>query len=527
MGKLGGFSPFVKLHIGLIGYVLIFGLVLLLGDEDTRRVASNVLAAGGSITAAVIVLASLRGMHNRRDRMAWTCFAISLVWYSIYDMCWRWNDYLIWKTGIDYGMVKEIYFLGVPLFLFAGLLVYLYKMSVPHLMENLFDLLFAAAVVLYLDWTYFLYPVFQLETFQELLQVSGMMVYSLTATFAIFGLIYFILSRWQKGTIHIQLLYLTVGAVAGKIENYFYYYMFLNETFTSGHVLDVLWTINLFLIALSGYITKERSMAAVLHRSPSHARVSNSVFSYALTIVLLLAFLLSRPQLDAFTVGIFIVFGLMLLRQLFSVIENTRLVRKLEKANEHISSKNLQLEEAMVGLKQLHAEADRLAKSDFLTSLYNRRHMMTLLHSQVTAAINSRKPVSLILLDIDYFKSINDTYGHECGDFVLQQAAQLLQGAVVESEAAVGRYGGEEFLIVLSDCAEERAAVIAERIRAAIAGTFLHYQEQRLHMTASLGVTGYRSPETVDEWIRRADELLYEAKAQGRNSVSTSASGKK
>jgi diguanylate cyclase (GGDEF)-like protein len=163
------------------------------------------------------------------------------------------------------------------------------------------------------------------------------------------------------------------------------------------------------------------------------------------------------------------------------------------------------------------------ATTDTLTGLLNRGAIIDRLASQFALSKRTRQPLSVILLDVDFFKKINDTHGHQAGDDVLCEVSRRLL-MQTRQEDGVGRYGGEEFLVVLYPCGEEEAARTAERIRASIEEQPCRIGEDDaagLSVTASLGVsTVPRYGETTKEaLIKRADDALYRSKAEGRNRV--------
>jgi diguanylate cyclase (GGDEF)-like protein len=118
------------------------------------------------------------------------------------------------------------------------------------------------------------------------------------------------------------------------------------------------------------------------------------------------------------------------------------------------------------------------------------------------------------MLDIDYFKSVNDTFGHLFGDYVLKEVAHLLL-RIVKKDGYVGRFGGEEFIIILPDFALEKAVVLAERIRSEIEQFPF---EEHLHLTVSIGLSQYKNQVSID-FVKETDDLLYRAKQNGRNRV--------
>lgn len=165
-----------------------------------------------------------------------------------------------------------------------------------------------------------------------------------------------------------------------------------------------------------------------------------------------------------------------------------------------------------------------LAVTDALTGLYNRRYLESQLTNLIEQAVNRGKLVSVLTLDVDYFKSVNDTHGHDAGDRVLQDVAGRIRAAVRSVDLAC-RVGGEEFVVVLPDTDLKTAGRVGERIRKAVAArSFTPGPGYQLSITASLGVSSIVSAQdTADELLKRADQALYRAKHGGRNRVVSAA----
>ena len=159
-----------------------------------------------------------------------------------------------------------------------------------------------------------------------------------------------------------------------------------------------------------------------------------------------------------------------------------------------------------------------LARQDALTGAFNRRHLLDELERQALLNIRYGTPFSIILLDLDRFKSINDTLGHQVGDLVLIGLTRLLGDSLREIDV-FGRWGGEEFLCILPNTPIPEAAFCAERLRMKLAEACLMDNHPELTVTASFGVGTCQPAESLDALIQRVDALLYEAKAAGRNCV--------
>jgi two-component system cell cycle response regulator len=166
-------------------------------------------------------------------------------------------------------------------------------------------------------------------------------------------------------------------------------------------------------------------------------------------------------------------------------------------------------------LKALNQKLQSLAVTDGLTGLHNHRAFQDYLEEQFQTAMRNKQPLALILMDVDHFKQYNDTYGHQAGDEVLRQVAQILQANVREGDF-VARYGGEEFVVVLPRADSESAVAVAERLRRAVESAEWHLRP----ITGSFGVACIRPDmETRQELIEAADQALYQAKKNGRNRV--------
>ena len=169
-------------------------------------------------------------------------------------------------------------------------------------------------------------------------------------------------------------------------------------------------------------------------------------------------------------------------------------------------------------MKRLQSRLEELANTDVLTGLANRRHFMQALEHEMERARRKQAPLTLLALDIDHFKQVNDSYGHAAGDQVLQAFADALR-ALLRGYDFAGRFGGEEFMVVLPETDEAAAVPVAERIREVVEQTLVLHEDRSIGITVSIGVASLAHQESLDHLIRRADQMLYAAKQQGRNRV--------
>jgi diguanylate cyclase (GGDEF)-like protein len=173
-----------------------------------------------------------------------------------------------------------------------------------------------------------------------------------------------------------------------------------------------------------------------------------------------------------------------------------------------------------VELKAAYRRIEELAEVDELTGAFNRRCIMRMLEEEISRAHRLNAPCAIALIDLDWFKRINDAYGHPTGDEVLRTFA-ITMFANVRAIDRFGRYGGEEFLLVLPDTTQQSAVGMLDRLRAIIAELEWSAFSAGMSVTMSAGVTVLRANENSDNVLARADSALYAAKAQGRNRINT------
>jgi len=172
-------------------------------------------------------------------------------------------------------------------------------------------------------------------------------------------------------------------------------------------------------------------------------------------------------------------------------------------------------------LKELNEHLDSLARVDPLTGCANRRHFQERMEAELERARRYGRDCSLLVIDIDLFKNVNDIHGHAAGDEALRHFVRVVRGQL-RNQDELGRMGGEEFTVLLPETGAANAVAVAERIRCAIEAAPAQFENARIPLTASIGVACRNSPaEPADALVQRADKALYAAKSGGRNRVAT------
>ncbi|MBN8209705.1 diguanylate cyclase [Bacillus sp. NTK071] len=288
---------------------------------------------------------------------------------------------------------------------------------------------------------------------------------------------------------HIPLLIVTLygGAVPGLVA----LAVIQTTRFIIGVSVSSIFSLGLLLSLYIGYMVLRHLNAKILTKAFWMLIYSNIIFSVVIVYFLLKLSGISNQINFLFWVTSMIT-GLM-------AIYTTEHLRKMN---------------------HLFMQYKRSATIDPLTGLNNVRSFDEALNNAIHESKSNEKPLSLLVIDIDFFKNVNDTYGHSAGDAVLQQFGVVLRGGA-RQEDIVSRNGGEEFTLILTDCSHNKALEIGEKLRSIIETHSFHVNpEENIHITASIGVATY--PETIllsDKFYSKADQALYTAKRRGRNQV--------
>ncbi len=165
-------------------------------------------------------------------------------------------------------------------------------------------------------------------------------------------------------------------------------------------------------------------------------------------------------------------------------------------------------------------EVKQIAITDGLTGIYSRRYFLERLQEEFHRAKRFSIPLSLLMIDLDHFKEINDQYGHQAGDYVLEAITSIFQENIRGIDL-VGRYGGEEFVMLFPHTKEDGAITVTKRIKKQIAKTIFNFNGENITVTASFGMAVYPNPRinSIDDFIKIADRVLYSAKENGRNRI--------
>ncbi|MBC8238517.1 MAG: diguanylate cyclase [Helicobacteraceae bacterium] len=192
-----------------------------------------------------------------------------------------------------------------------------------------------------------------------------------------------------------------------------------------------------------------------------------------------------------------------------------QLETKVKDRTAELSKANGELIHEVEHRQEVEEKLKILVTTDELTNTYNRRAFNNHMYTNMSRAKRYNEPLSVLMLDIDYFKNVNDSHGHDVGDLVLKSLAYAVKGSI-RQEDIFARWGGEEFTVLLPQTGKDTALQLAERLRQTVAE---HHFPKSLHITVSIGCTTFQNDDSFESFVKRADTALYQAKDSGRNIV--------
>lgn len=291
---------------------------------------------------------------------------------------------------------------------------------------------------------------------------------------------------------------------------------------------QIFGTINLGLVVLDAQLTVQRwNRWMELHSAiPTSAIIGRPITDFYPSLT---STSFSRVIKSVFAFGNYAYFSQKLHKFLFPMKNPHTSIAQLANMQQHctigpIRNDQQQIEAIFITVQDVTEYVSyehkliRMAKTDALTGAYNRRYLDRRLAEEIDRSRRHGNPLSLMILDIDHFKDVNDSRGHVCGDYALRKLVELLS-ETIRSTDILGRYGGEEFCCILPETALQQTVVLAERCCKLVAASNFACSEAPFKLTISIGVTELTDGDNLDLLVKRADEALYLAKHRGRNRV--------
>jgi diguanylate cyclase (GGDEF)-like protein len=533
---------------GIFAALFFFWLFFNHANPATRKVVSDLSGLLGSSLAAAWCFwpraassPAALGFWKRLKGRQWGADMIGLyfVSYSLGMVYWTYAE-LILKQDAPFPCPADIFYLSGSVCLMAGILL-LPAHKTPASLRGrvLLDGLMIMMAHISFSWYFILGPNLLASATSAFAKVVTLS-YPLT-DLAMLVCLLIMMARSPAARQRSIRLTLTWGLVITIVADAVYGYMTLKNTYASGNLVDVGWPLGQLLMA-AGIASLRASWSAAHNEEAAESAepqqtpiLWRSLLPYAFVPAMagLLIYTVTHKGDENLQPGVYIgsavLLGLVLLRQVFALLENHRLYRELEGKNTQMAMYASNLESANGELRrtqqqllnnnqelaQANGRLKALATCDGMTGLPNHRTFQERLREELAQSQTTGSPLSLLLMDVDKFKHYNDTYGHPAGDEALRIVARLLRENVRPADLPA-RYGGEEFAVLLPDADYAETLQLAEQIRAAVeAHTFPHRA-----VTLSIGaVTWGMASNDPEKLIFSADQALYAAKNSGRNRV--------
>ncbi|MBV9788219.1 MAG: GGDEF domain-containing protein, partial [Chloroflexi bacterium] len=447
--------------------------------------------------------------HDPPQRLPWYCFLLAQVLTSVGNVIWDYYE-LVLRIESPFPSVADVLYLAGYLPFTLGMLLLVRRRIRSGDIGSVIDAAMVTVSAGMLGLVYLMEPYIQDPTLTRVEQVVSV-AYPLMDVFLVAIIAHILLSPGPRPLAYTFLgcsLILILGA------DITYAIMALNETYSTGSIIDYGWLLGYLSIGVAALHPSMRSLSAL----PPAPLVK---LTYGRLIMLAAASLLGPAVLTmelvrGRPVSVLVILGGSALLFLLSLMRMQNLIRMLQTTMAQLETTLASLRSAVQNYQQVEALLSHQAFHDSLTQLPNRAMFKDRLQRALAAAQRHQRAVAVLFLDLDGFKYVNDRLGHRAGDELLNLLAQRLQ-TCVRPEDTAARLGGDEFTILLEQLPDIGGALqVAERIISELHAPFV-IAERTLVVTASIGIAwSSAGQESVDEILRQADVAMYRAKAQGK-----------
>lgn len=497
--------------VSLLLYVIIYYTVLNVFDNQEFVLLSNIIGILGLTISFLIMMYAITRHTSRSMKNMWGLFAVGIFFNILGDIVWTISEAV--NNLESFLLVTDILYSIQTIFFVIAIYKFAFRKGNPKRVIKNLDLLIGLMLIIILELKYIIIPTFTINSNNGLLTYLSL-IYPVADLIMFIILIMMVLRPIEKKMANIVRL-MFIPIIINLFANQVYLIETINNNYSSGSLLDPLWPMATWILAIIAIISagvkitaKENEEDFVDILGVRQSIRNATVIVVYVSFILFGAYVFSRYLIfDVLSVGFLIIITLLIIRDMYHSLRMGKLFEKIKVVNKD--------------LEVLNEKLDIESKTDYLTGLNNRRQIMKIYSHLKNHTLKEGSVLSVIMIDIDCFKKINDKYGHEAGDKVLKRISELLLENTRDNDH-VGRFGGEEYIILMPNCDEEKAFGIAERIRGIIETTpiIIDDSELTVKVTISVGIScldskNYNNNDTISE----ADKALYLAKDKGRNLV--------
>ena len=508
--------------VSLVFYILIFyGLIIIFPNINT--ILSDWLSLLGD-GISLFIIGFFIYWQGTGHRTEWKLFALGISLNFAGDLAWSIYEVLLHQE-VPNPSVCDIFYLSGSICYFFAFIYYIKEEKLFDILRMGFDILITMVVSATIIFKYILLPISNdvSLTFTQKIISLAYPIFDIGYLGGVFSLVFFCAPKikFNRSNLLISVAFL-IWFFSDQL-----YLILSSYTYVSGSLIDPFWPVGCWVLALASlypsYHESDENNTNPIAKSKRQLLFLDYIgFLLPYVSVTFIVILVSFQYIfkDPLIAGTVITVLLILLRQIFSLLENKRLILLIQQSNQILEESKLELEGKNKNLQQLNYLKEQEANTDFLTGIFNRRYINELLQSFPNEkAIHEEMSICVLLIDIDYFKQINDQWGHEMGDIVLRQVALLIKKAI-RSEDIAGRFGGDEFIVILPNTDLQYAKFVAETLLQNISIENYTENGEFLKVNLSIGCAkwrGFVSDFNINAIIANADTALYQAKAKGRN----------
>lgn len=496
-------------------YILLYSAWLFIIDKQYYlfNLGSNILQAVPAFVASLWLLTKYRRSTDEWKKF-WSLLSLGCLNYGIAMVIWMYYEMYL-EVKPPFPGIPDFFWMLMIVSFFAALLYITFKTNnMTRVLHLVFDTLIVMAVATTISWNFIINPILHLSQPEDILYRIVYIGYPIGDLGILFGALslYFIAPTRQKCTVFLLIIGMTVLFISDSI----YLYLVTTGNYFTGSPVDLGWAISLFMIGLSVvfYQNDYDAQESTRHKGEKSNKSFQDFISmrlllpYLSVILLFVIMVFYIEEKNSFLAGSVISILLIIVRQILTLVENHLLLEKSQQLNKVLEEK----------VKERTQKLEFIAYHDTLTRLPNRRMFEKQLIMKIAQSGNSNEMLSILFIDLDRFKLINDTLGHSTGDLLLQQVSNRLTFAVGK-EGMVSRQSGDEFIILINETTRKQTHAIATKILNDLGKPYI-IDGHELFISASIGISIFpENGKDLETLIKRADTAMYNVKDSGKNNI--------
>ena len=471
---------------------------------------------------------------TRVQRIVSTCLVLGTFTYALGEYIWTYFEEVTHQTPFP-SMADAAYLAAYPLLLVAILFLPARPLFASKRIRIVLDSLMIMVAIVTVSWYFILGPTILAGDESLLAKIIGSAypLADLVLVFCTLLIIYRAPDPRMRQPTYLLAFALTLIILGDSIFDY----LSLNNTYTTGTILDISWTIGYMLIVIVALQMWAIWLSDALAGAPAPSvtfappskpidHILHAALPYVVVplIAILIAYTIRTHGDEQYEGGVYVGSAVLLilifLRQIFAIRETIMQNQQMQLLNQTLQSMQQGLLDEQENLMSANSKLATLATTDPLTNLPNHRAIVDVLDRELDRASRHQQHCAVFFMDLDHFKSINDSYGHPAGDTVLREFSYVVR-QILRKYDTLGRWGGEEFVAIIPEMDFDDLQQLAERVRAAVA-EHLFPIGAGIHLTCSLGIAQFASDALErDSLVQAADQAMYAAKKLGRNQVRT------